>query len=84
MHLTVVGKKTDATAKALYKAALAYTAIHKRVEWWDRDEGPLRNPDVRYPTLPKAAAFACSGSVCSLPVYAADAVAKAADRLNEG
>jgi len=83
IHVTVVGAKTDPRSASLYKAALAYAAIHKRADWWDRDEGPLANDTVAYPQLAKPAAFACSGNICSLPVTNPRAVAAALDRLLE-
>jgi uncharacterized protein YyaL (SSP411 family) len=77
IHVTVVGAKTDP------RAALAYAAVHKRADWWDRAEGPLQNDTVAYPELAKPAAFACSGDVCSLPVTNPREVAAALDRLLE-
>jgi uncharacterized protein YyaL (SSP411 family) len=68
-HMTVVGGKDDATARALHAAALAYPAAYKRVDWWDPREGPMPNPDVTYPELDSAAAFACSANICSLPAF---------------
>ncbi len=51
LHMTVVGKKGDATAVALYRQALTYPATYRRIEWLDAAEGALPNPDVTYPTL---------------------------------
>ena len=70
-HITIVGKKVDPEAAALHLAARAYPALNKRLDWWDKSEGPLPNPDVTYPELEQAAAFACSNRLCSLPVFAA-------------
>lgn len=81
IHIAVVGPKEDPVAKTLHTVALAYPESYLRVDWWDRSEGPLPNPDVTYPTLAKAAAFACSGNACSLPVFAPDKVTAAVDRL---
>ena len=83
IHVTVVGAKTDPRSENLYKAALAYAAVHKRADWWDRAEGPLTNDTVEYPELEKPAAFACSGNICSLPVTNPRSVAAALDRLLE-
>ncbi len=80
-HITILGKKNDPTARDLYLAALAYPSPYKRVEWWDRAEGPLPNPDVEYPELPRAAAFACANQICSLPSFDADRLIKQVDRL---
>ncbi len=69
LHVTVVGDRKDATAQGLHAVALAWPALFKRVEWWDRSEGPLANPDVQYPELDKAAAFLCTNKTCSLPMF---------------
>ena len=74
-HVTVVGAKDDPAAQALYAAAQRYPTRYLRIEWLDRGEGPLPNPDVDYPELPQAAAFACANGVCSLPVFAPTEVA---------
>ncbi len=81
VHIAVVGPKGDSIAKSLHAVALAYPELYLRVDWWDRSEGPLPNPDVTYPTLPKPAAFACTGNACSLPVFAPDRVVAAVERL---
>ena len=84
MHVTVVGAKEDARARGLFRSAVSQAAGsgYKRVEWWDRREGPLPNPDVRYPKLDRPAAFACANRACSLPVYDPDRLAEAVDRLH--
>ena len=41
----------------------------KQVDWWDKREGALPDPAVSYPELPKAAAFICTGSTCSSPIF---------------
>ena len=82
VHLTVVGAKDDPRAAALVRAGLAYPLQHKRVEWWDKREGPLPHPDVNYPDYPGGpAAFACTRNFCSLPVTDPRAVARQLDRL---
>jgi len=69
MHLTIVGAKKDPSAKELFMAALKKPFFYKRIEWWDRSEGPLLNMDVTYPELKSAAAFVCTQKRCSLPIY---------------
>jgi uncharacterized protein len=69
LHITVVGRKDDAAARALFDSATRYPTVYRRIEWWDRREGNMPNPDVRYPQLPKAAAFICTDSTCSLPIF---------------
>jgi uncharacterized protein YyaL (SSP411 family) len=72
LHITVVGRKDDPMAQALYAAVLRQPTTYKRVEWLDEREGALPNPDVGYPTLEKAAAFLCTDQACSAPVFAVD------------
>ncbi len=71
-HITIVGHKDDSSAKDLHSAGRAYPAIYKRLDWWDTREGPLPNPDVQYPELEQAAAFACTNRICSLPAFSGD------------
>jgi len=69
VHITIVGAKQSKQSKTLYQQALRYPGSYRRIEWWDKTEGPMPNPDVQYPALPKAAAFACANQRCSLPVF---------------
>jgi uncharacterized protein len=72
LHITVVGRKNDSTAQALFAAAIRQPITYKRIEWLDEREGALPNPDVGYPTLEKPAAFLCTDQACSAPVFAVD------------
>jgi uncharacterized protein YyaL (SSP411 family) len=81
LHLTVVGRKDDPTAKALFLAALQYPSFYKRVEWWDTREGKLPNPDVQYPSVARAAAYVCTERTCSAPIFRADEVAGKVSRV---
>jgi len=76
LHVTVVGKKSDAQAKALFRAALAIPATYARVEWYDAGEGALMNEDVPFPEMPKPAAFLCTEGRCSSPAYDVGALAE--------
>jgi uncharacterized protein len=75
LHLTIQGGKDDPAAQALFAAALRIPAAYKRLEWWDRREGPLPNPDIRYPALSRAAAFVCTAQRCSLPIHRGEDIA---------
>lgn len=75
LHLAVVGFKNDPQAKALYAAALAYPSSYKKIEWWDRSEGPLPNSNIQYPSLSQAALFICTNKRCSLPIFNAQNIA---------
>jgi len=75
IHITVVGGKQDPASQALHAAALRFPAGYLQVDWWDKSEGPLPNPEIQYPQLRRAAAFACTQSTCSNPVYEPDGIA---------
>ena len=74
LHLTVVGRKDDPAAKALFLAGLQYPSFYKRLEWWDTREGKLPNPDVQYPAVQRPAAYVCTERTCSAPIFKAEDV----------
>ena len=82
VHLTIVGRKDDSKAQALFATALRYPASYRRVEWWDRREAALPNRDVQYPELSGAAAFVCTNGACSLPQFDGKGLAALAERLD--
>jgi uncharacterized protein YyaL (SSP411 family) len=67
LHVTVVGRRDDPAARSLLEAALALPTAYKRVELWDKSEGPLPRADVSYPELAVASAFVCTEGRCSAP-----------------
>jgi uncharacterized protein YyaL (SSP411 family) len=75
LHLTVVGRKDDPRAKALFLAAIQYPSSYKRLEWWDTREGKLPNPDVQYPAVPRAAVYVCTERTCSAPIFNSEELA---------
>ena len=81
LHVTVVGAKNNAAARALFMAANALPGDYKRVEWWDPREGPLPNADVQYPQRPDPAAFICTGNSCSSPISKAEEIRPRVERL---
>jgi uncharacterized protein YyaL (SSP411 family) len=81
IHITVVGGKNDPAAIALHEAARQYPDLYKRVDWWDKQEGPMLNADIEYPELEQAAAFACGNRICSLPVFEPAEVEEAVKRM---
>lgn len=68
-HITIVGGKVDAGAATLFRAALGHPAVYRRIEWWDRSQGAMPNPDVTYPQMDRAAAFLCTNGACSQPIF---------------
>ena len=81
-HVTVVGRKDDPSAKALFAAALRGAPDAARIEWLDSREGPLPNPDVQYPELAQSAAFVCAGGSCSMPMQTPEQLAKRLAQLS--
>jgi len=69
LHIIIIGLKEDKMAQELYCGALKQAGWYKRIEWWDTREGKLPNPDVQYPILGRVAAFECTDSRCSLPLF---------------
>jgi len=84
LHLAIVGRKSDPAARALFATALKQPVAYKRVEWWDKDEGALPNPDVQYPELEQAAAFLCTDRSCSAPIFLPDKISSLVGRPPEG
>ena len=83
MHVTIMGRKDDPEARALYDAARRYPTRYLRIEWIDKREGPMPNADVEYPDLPQAAAFACANGACSLPVFTPGEIAAIVRRIED-
>lgn len=81
-HLTIVGHKDDASAQTLHATALRYPAAYRRIDWWDKREGAMPNPDVRYPDLARAAAFVCTENTCSQPAFSAVELVQTLDASN--
>src|SRR3984885_1071600 len=79
-HVTIVGHKDDAGAQTLHAAALRYPVVYRRIDWWDKREGAMPNPDVRYPQLARSAAFICTGNSGSLPAFSAAELAHSLDQ----
>jgi uncharacterized protein YyaL (SSP411 family) len=79
-HITVVGRKDDAAAGALFAAARRDPSTYRRLEWWDEREGALPNGDVEYPALEQAAAFVCGDKSCSAPVFSPEKLADLGDK----
>ena len=76
LHVTVVGRKDDPAAQALYAAALRAPTTNKLVEWWDRREGGPPRGESIFPDLPGASAYLCANGACSAPIGNAAALTK--------
>ncbi len=80
LHVTIVGPRDDPRSRELVRTALAHADAFKRVELWDRRDGPLPRTDVDYPWLETAAAFVCRDGRCSAPLPTAAALS---DRMSK-
>lgn len=69
LHYAIVGSKDNTLAKQQFDSALRDPVAYKRVEWWDRSEGPLHHDDVPYPNFPMTAAYVCADKRCSAPAF---------------
>jgi uncharacterized protein YyaL (SSP411 family) len=83
LHVTVVGHKEDPLASELFSAALRLPLLYRRIEWWDKKEGPLPNPDVQYPELSTAVAFVCTEGRCSSPIRKPEEMTERVERLSQ-
>lgn len=69
VHLTIVGKHSDAQASALFQTAISYPSAYRRVEWWDPAQSALPNRDITYPSFKRSAAYLCTERSCSSPAF---------------
>jgi uncharacterized protein YyaL (SSP411 family) len=76
LHVTVVGRKDDPVAQAMFAAALRAPTSDKLVEWWDRREGPPPRDESIFPDLQHPAAYLCANGACSAPLPDAAALSK--------
>jgi uncharacterized protein YyaL (SSP411 family) len=82
-HITIVGSKSDPLARRLFDAARKYAPGFRRIEWLDRAEGPLPNPDIDYPALEDAAAFACAHHRCSRPIVDPERIIEVVEKFRK-
>jgi uncharacterized protein YyaL (SSP411 family) len=69
LHITIVGRKDDPAAQALFNAARQAPTTYKLIEWWDRREGPPPRGEAIFPEFDRPAAFMCANGACSSPLY---------------
>ncbi len=81
LHVAIVGPKGSAEARSLFQAALAIPDTYKRIEWYDKSEGPLTRMEVAYPVMAHPAAFLCTGQRCSRPISKPEEVRPKAEQL---
>ncbi|WP_165837612.1 DUF255 domain-containing protein [Zavarzinia aquatilis] len=81
LHVVVTGRRGESAA--LFAAARALPRPWKRVELYDAAEGPLPNIAVTLPDLGRPAAFICTATTCSLPVFEPAEIAQTVERLSQ-
>jgi uncharacterized protein len=81
VHITTVGKKSDAEAAKLFFASQSFPSAYKRLDWLDEAEGALPDTDVNYPTLAQPAAFLCGKNTCSPPIKSAEKLSDMISRI---
>ena len=81
LHVTVVGRRDDVAAKALFMAALALPANYKMTEFVDGREGASTSR-IAYPASDRAAAYVCSGTRCSRPIFAVDIMRERVEKFS--
>ncbi|HTB81034.1 MAG TPA: hypothetical protein VK717_09120 [Opitutaceae bacterium] len=74
LHVTIVGRKDDPAAQALFLAAQRAPAAYKLIEWWDRREGPPPRAEAIFPDFDRPAAFLCADGACSSPLFTTKAL----------
>jgi hypothetical protein len=80
LHVTVVARRGDPAGRALHERALRIPTRHKLVEWWSPEEDPPLPGGLSFPELHRAAAFLCTASGCSPPVFDVLSLERALDR----
>ncbi len=83
LHVTVVGRKDDPAAQALFAAAQRAPTSYRLVEWWDRREGGPPRGESIFPDLPRSAAYLCANGTCSSPIFECPALARRLEKAVE-
>ena len=83
LHVTVVGPRGDAAARALVRAALGLPFGYRQLEQWDPASGQAATGGIEYPVLPKPAAFLCANGACSLPLETPEALRARVERSTQ-
>jgi uncharacterized protein YyaL (SSP411 family) len=72
LHLTVNGKFSDERTKSLKAVALKNAPWYSRIDLIDLNKEKAYNKDISYPKQEKPAAFICTESQCSYPLFTAE------------
>jgi uncharacterized protein YyaL (SSP411 family) len=80
LHVTVVGRKDDPAARALFAAAQRAPTSYRLLECWDPREGPPPRGESIFPDLEKPAAYLCANGACSSPIFDSAVLSKRLDK----
>jgi uncharacterized protein len=76
LHVTVVGRKDDPAAQAMFAAANRASTAYRLVEWWDRREGGPPRGESIFPDRDRSSAYLCANGACSAPISDAAALSR--------
>jgi uncharacterized protein YyaL (SSP411 family) len=76
LHVTVVGKRADPAAQAMFAEARRAPTTYRLTEMWDPHGGPPPRGESIFPDLGRAASFLCANGACSSPIADAPALAR--------
>lgn len=81
LHIVIVGRKSDETARALHRAALRLPSNYVQLEWYDRTEAKPLAVSIPFPELDTAAAYVCTDRACSAPIEDPEKFASTVERI---
>ena len=76
LHVTIVGRLDDPSAKVMFSAARRAPTAYRLVEWWDPKAAPPPRGEAIFPQLDHSAAYLCANGACSTPMATADALTR--------
>ncbi|MBS0658340.1 MAG: thioredoxin domain-containing protein [Verrucomicrobia bacterium] len=68
LHIVIVGRKSDPTARELHRAALRIASNYVQLEWYDATEPKPLETEIPFPESDKPAAYVCTDRSCSPPI----------------
>jgi uncharacterized protein YyaL (SSP411 family) len=81
LHVTIVGRKDDPAAQAMFAAAQRVPTTYRLLEWWDRREGGPPRGESIFPDLERSAAYLCANGACSSPIPDGAALSKRLEKV---
>lgn len=81
LHVVIVGRKADPTARALHRAALRIPSNYVQLEWYDATEPNPLQTEIPFPESDKPAAYVCTDRSCSPPIEDPDKFSSQIERI---